>query len=108
MDKLVHRPLKIPGKKIVVTKRMIEGAIMQTKSQTQAAKWIGVAYNTYKKYAKLYDLWEQHKNQEGRGIKKGWGAYNIPLDDIFSGKYRSTYYTKTRFKKRLIEEGYLY
>tara|TARA_Y100000310_G_scaffold17548_1_gene17336 strand:+ start:1112 stop:1618 length:507 start_codon:yes stop_codon:yes gene_type:complete len=108
MDKLVHRPLKIPGKKIIVTKRMIEDAIRQTKSQTQAAKWIGVAYNTYKKYAKLYDLWEQHKNQEGRGIKKGWGAYNIPLDDIFSGKYRSTYYTKTRFKKRLIEEGYLY
>ena len=108
MDKLVHRPLKIPGKKVTVTKRMVEDAIANTKSQTQAAKWVGIAYNTYKKYAKLYGLWDQHKNQEGRGIKKGWGAYNIPLDDIFSGAYRSTYYTKTRFKKRLIEEGYMY
>ena len=46
MDKLVHKPLKIPGKKVIVTKRMVEDAIERTKSQTQAAKWIGVAYKT--------------------------------------------------------------
>ena len=108
MANLVNKPLKIPGRRISVTKRSIEQAIENTNSQSAAARWIGVSYNTYKKYAKFYAIWEDHKNQAGKGIKKGWGSYKIPLEDIFNGKYRSTFYTKTRFKKRLIGEGYLY
>lgn len=106
-DHSINRPLKIPGKRVVVTKRMVEDAIANTKSQTQAAKWIGVSYNTYKSYAKLYGLWDKHKNQAGIGIKKGWGKYRIPLDDILNGKPVSTMYTKSFFKKRLLAEGYL-
>ena len=102
-----NRHLKIPGRKIVITKKMVEDAICNTKSQTQASKWIGVAFNTYKKYAKLYGLWEQHKNQAGVGIKKGWGAYRIPLIDILNGRKVSTVYTKAFLKKRLLIDGYL-
>lgn len=102
-----HRPLKITGRKIVITKRMVEDAISNTNSQTQAAKWIGVAYNTYKRYAKMYGLWEQHKNQSGVGIKKGWGSYNIPLEEILNGRKVSGLYTKRFLKKRLLSEGYL-
>ena len=104
----VHRIIKIPGRRTVLTESMIKHAIENTKSQSEASRWVGVSYNTYKKYAKIYGLWEEHKNQSGLGIKKGWGSYKIPLESIFNGTYRSTYYTKTRFKKRLIEEGYLY
>ena len=104
----INRPLRIPGKRISITKRAIESAIENTKSQSSAAKWIGISYNTYKKWAKFYGLWEQHKNPSGIGIKKGWGAHTIPLEDIFNGKKVSGFYTKTRFKKRLIAEGYLY
>tara|TARA_Y100000310_G_scaffold197556_1_gene197636 strand:- start:677 stop:1189 length:513 start_codon:yes stop_codon:yes gene_type:complete len=106
-DYLVNRPLKLPGRKIIITKRMVEDAIRSTKSQSQAAKWIGVSYNTYKKYAKFYGLWENHINQAGVGIKKGWGAYRISLDEILNGRKVSSLYTKAFFKRRLIEEGYL-
>ena len=108
MKSPVLRPLKIPGKRIVITKRDIEQAIENTRSQSEAARWIGVSYNTHKKYATRYGLWEQHKNPSGKGIKKGWGSYRVSLEDIFNGTNTSTFYTKTRFKKRLIEEGYLY
>jgi len=106
--KIENRPLKIPGKRIIITKKMMESAIENTKSNSAAARWMGVAYNTYKKYAVLYGVWEKHKNPEGVGIKKGWSSYTVKLDDIFSGKYTSPYYTKHRFKYRLIDEGYLY
>ncbi len=103
----VNRPLKIPGKRTVITKKMVEDAIRNSKSNSGAARWIGVAYNTYMKYAKFYGLWEQHKNKAGIGIKKGFGKYRICMDDILEGKKVSTFYTKTRVKSRLIEGGYL-
>ena len=43
-------------------------AIKQSKSMTQASKIVGCSYDTFKKYAKLYDLWEP--NQCGKGIPK--------------------------------------
>ena len=46
----------------------IKWAIQQTKSMTQASKIVGCSYTTFKKYAKLYGLW--NPNQEGRGIPK--------------------------------------
>ena len=46
----------------------IKWAIGQTKSMTQASLLLHCSYNTFKKYAKLYDLWEP--NQSGRGIRK--------------------------------------
>ena len=55
----------------------------------------------------MYDLWDQHKNQAGVGIKKGWGAYRIPLIDILNGRKVSATYTKTFLKKRLLIDRYL-
>ena len=66
--KPANRPLKIPGRRVVVTKRMVQSAIDNTKSQSAAARWIGIAFNTYKQYAKSYGLWEQYKNQAGVGV----------------------------------------
>ena len=42
----VLRPVKIPGKRFVLTKGMIEEAQKNTKSNMSAAKWLGVSYNT--------------------------------------------------------------
>ena len=105
-NKVVNRPLRIPGRKLVITKRMVENAINNTKSNSEASRWIGVAYNTYKKYAKMYGLWEQHKNQAGVGVKKGWATYRIPMEDIFKGKIKPNYSHST-LKKRLVQEGYM-
>ena len=65
VNKPAHKPLKIPGRRTVITKSMVETAISNTKSQSEAARWIGVSYNTYKKWAKFYGLWEQHLKPQG-------------------------------------------
>lgn len=46
----------------------IKWAIKQSRSMTQASKIVGCSYTTFKKYAKLYGLW--NPNQEGKGIPK--------------------------------------
>ena len=106
MNDSVNRPLHIPGKRFVITKRMIENAQSNTKSNRQAAKWLDVSYNTYKKWATYYGVFEQHLNQSGKGVKKGWATYKVKLEDIFDGKENPNYSTST-LKSRLIDEGYV-
>ena len=47
-----EKPIRIPGKQIAVTQKMIEDAQAVTKSNSAAARWLGVHYLTYRKYAK--------------------------------------------------------
>ena len=84
---------------------MILNAQSQTKSGRQASKWLGVSYNCYKKWAKYYGVFEQHLNQEGKGVKKGWAVSTISVEDIISGK-KGKHYSIVQFKRRLIDEGY--
>ena len=100
------RPVRIPGKRMVITKGMIEEAQKHTKSNMEAARWLGVHYVTWKHWAKQYGLFEQHKNQRGRGIKKGWAKYRIDLEDIFNGK-RESPYSNVTLKRRMVDEGYI-
>jgi len=104
-NSVAQKPLKIPGRRLIVTKYMIESAIENTKSNLQASKWLNISFETYKKWALYYGLYEQHSNPGGIGIKKGFGAYKIALEDVFSGKSPS--YKNNIFKKRLLNEGYL-
>lgn len=59
-----------------LTKGRILWAIQQTKSITKASELCGVSYITFRKYARLYkndeglSLFEEHKNQCGKGISK--------------------------------------
>ena len=102
-----EKPIRIPGKHSVITKKMIEDAQSVTKSNSEAARWLGVHYLTYRKYAKMYGVWEQHLNQKGVGIKKGWATYKVPVDDIITGKRQPpARWSHKVFKKRLIEDGY--
>jgi|TARA_B100000073_G_scaffold214893_1_gene178655 hypothetical protein len=103
-----RKPLHIPGRRLVLTKNRILDSQSNTKSAAEAARWLGVSYPTYKKWAKYYDVFEQHKNQKGVGVKKGWASYKIPLEKFFEGEKNlpSNYSLKT-LKKRLIEEGYM-
>ena len=68
------KPTHIPGKRMIITKQMILDAQSETKSNRQAAKWMGISYNTYRKWAKYYGVFEQHLNQEGVGIPKGFAS----------------------------------
>ena len=83
---MIHRPISIPGRRKVITKNMILEAQKHTKSNMAAAKWMNVCYTTYKKWAKYYGVFDQHLNQKGDGIKKGFAVRTTNVEDIVLGK----------------------
>ncbi len=99
-----NRPLRIPGRRFVLTQRMIESSQENTKSAAEAARWLGVSYNTYKKWAIYYNLFENHINQSGKGISRSRINTKYNLDDILKGNHPE--YSTKLLKKRLIDNGY--
>ena len=88
---------------------MIVAAQVNTKSNMAAARYLHVSYQHYKKYAKLYKLFDGHKNQSGKGIPKflkGKGKEPALLD-IIEGRVSAAHFTPAKIKYRLIEAGYL-
>jgi hypothetical protein len=65
------------------SKEEISNVILETKSMTAAAKLLNVKYDTFKKFAKKYNLF--NTNEPGVGIKKSV-KYKTP-DDVFQDKY---------------------
>ena len=70
-------------------------------------KFLGVSYNTFKKYAKMYDLFEQNKNAAGVGVNKGGDRFNTEgqLSSILSGNHPN--YPDHKLLNRLIKVGWL-
>jgi hypothetical protein len=79
----------------------------KARSAAEAAKLLGVSYNTYKKYAREYKIFEDLKNPHGIGIRKG--SQSSPgyhsLDDIIAGKFPN--YPVWKLKRRLLLSGYM-
>ena len=50
----------------------IKEAQQKSRSAMEAARVLGVSYNTYKKYSRKYGIFEDLKNPDGNGIKKGY------------------------------------
>ena len=101
------KPIRIKGRRVVLTEKMIQDSHEVTKSNAAAAKWLGVSYNTYKKWAQYYGLFDGHLNQEGYGIKKGWSSYQVDLEEIITGNRKLPgKYSHSVLKNRLIDEGY--
>ena len=103
---MIEKPLNIPGRRKVLTKNMILNAQENSKSAAEASRWLDVSYNTYKKWAQYYNIFEQHKNQEGIGIRKGWASYKVSLEEIFEGRALPKRYSLATLKNRLVNEGY--
>ena len=98
-----------------LSKEQIIAAMSQTLSNRAAARYLNVSYQHYKKWAKLYEsnthdnLFEQHKNQSGKGIPKflrGHGKEPV-LIDIIEGRVDVSSFSPDKIKHRLITEGYL-
>jgi len=92
-----------------LSKEMIVAAQANTKSNMAAARYLHVSYQHYKRYAKMYKLFETHKNQSGKGIPKflkGQGKEPALLD-IIEGRVSAAHFTPAKIKYRLIEAGYL-
>lgn len=91
-----------PSPKRPLLRSEIEEAQLHTRSNKAAARYMQVGYPRYRKYAKLYNLFDSHCNQDGIGLDKGWAkkASCIPLRDILAGKHPK--YSMARLKNRLI------
>ncbi len=92
-----------------LSKEMIVTAQANTKSNMAASRYLHISYQHYKRYAKLYGLFEGHKNQSGKGIPKflkGKGKEPALLD-IIEGRVSAAHFTPAKIKYRLIEAGYL-
>ena len=90
----------------------IRGAMKNTLSNRSAAKYLGVDYRTYKKYAERYfdgdkNLFEVHKNQRGLGLKhksrKGYKT-RYPIQEVIEGKHPD--HPPSKLKQRLFVEAY--
>ena len=98
-----------------LSKQLIIGAINKTKSNRAAARYLGVSYIHYKKWAKNYepteegypDLFEQHKNQSGKGIPKHLTSAKQSqwsVADILDGTIASTHFNPEELKKKLVDD----
>jgi hypothetical protein len=101
MAKRINNP-NTGGLSKPLLKSQIEEAQRNTQSAAQAARWLEVSYQTYKKYAKIYGIFENHLNPKGVGVSKGFSRkYNsVKLSDIFSNKYGK--YSLVRLKYRML------
>ena len=96
-----------------LSKELIKGAMSQTLSNRAAARYLNCSYQHYKKWAKLYEsnthdnLFEQHKNQSGKGIPKflNGGKKSPAILDIIEGRIDSSHFDAAKIKDKLIAEG---
>ena len=92
-----------------LSKEMIVAAQAKTKSNMAAARYLHVSYQHYKKYAKMYKLFDAHKNQAGKGIPKFLrGPKKMPhMLEIIEGRIAASSFDPNKLKYALIEQGYL-
>ncbi len=85
----------------MIAKSKIAWAINETTSMMRASQLLDISYNTFKKYAKMYDLF-QPAPAPGRYREEG---KPIELSNILRGDNPN--YSTTKLQKRLCREGYL-
>lgn len=105
----------MPAKKFI-TKEEISLGMQHTRSIKALARYLRVSYQHLKKYMKLYTdnetgktLFELHKNQCGKGIRKHLpNKRSVPIvKEIFTKGIGYESFTPERIKYRGIDEGYL-
>ena len=95
---------KNPFKHKPIPKGRMEWAIEQTLSMKGAARLLQVSYPTFKKYAKLYDLF--NPNMGAVGIPKtGTTGYGVKIQDLFDGKHPK--YPHYKLQEVLIKTGHM-
>ena len=92
-----------------LSKAQILAAQAKTQSNMAAARYLHVSYQHYKRYAKMYGIFESHKNQSGKGIPKFIkGTSKFPaIIDIIEGRVAASSFDPNKIKYVLIEQGHL-
>jgi len=96
-------PIKNKYRSKPVPKGVVQDAIEKTLSMRQASKYLGVSFNTFKKYAKLYDLWSP---VSGKGIPHDTVPHHgLKIKDLLDGHHPN--YPHWKLQEKLIKHGYL-
>ncbi len=82
-------------------RRIVVLAVRNHSSMAAAAASIPMNYQTFRKHAKKFNVWQT--NQPGKGIQKSTSENAIPLNEILNGQHRS--YTRGSLKRRLLRSG---
>jgi hypothetical protein len=92
-----------------LSKSQIVAAQAKTLSNLSASRYLHVSYQHYKRWAKLYDLFESHKNQAGVGVPKFLkGPKKMPhMVEIIEGRISASHFNPNKLKYALIEQGYI-
>ena len=101
-------------KQKIITKEQLLNAMKMTKSNMSCARYLGISYMHYSRYAKSYideesgkTLFDLHKNQAGKGIRKHLGGKDPDLKSLMDGELYVKSYNLNRYIDRLIQEGYI-
>ena len=95
---------------------VIRNAMKHTQSNFQAARYLNMSIETYRKYAKLYvdqesgkTLYDLHKNNSGKGINKVSWKDPISVEKLNEIISKESYiaFNLQKLKNRLIYEGIL-
>jgi hypothetical protein len=91
----------------LILESQIRAAQAKSKSAAEAARTLNIAYNTYKKYARMYGIMENLKNPSCIGIKKKFTIRNrkYNIDDLINGK--NLRYPLHKYKNKLFDSGYV-
>lgn len=111
--KSFKKPKSNRGQDLDIERQAIERAMRETMSNKAAARFLGVSYNTYKKYAKIYrneegkTLFEVHMNQAAKGIPRfGKRRHDkASIIDIMEGRVPKTFVSIKILKRQIIEHG---
>jgi len=103
------------GQTLDIERQTIERAMKETMSNKAAARFLGVAFKTYKKYAKMYKtedgvtLFDAHKNQSAKGIPKfGKRRHDkASIIDIMEERVPKTFVSVKVLKTQIIQQGIL-
>jgi hypothetical protein len=115
-EMFVNRPDHWFNKGLQLTEEQILEAMANSRSNMEAARWMGITTVTYKKYANKYidpitgkTLFELHKNIQGKGIPRNWvsGVWKKNLDDMLTDKQEATPKRIARLKELLMTDGRL-
>ena len=108
------RPESWWNKGLQLTESQLREAMANTRSNKEAARWLGITDITYKKYSKnTFDeatgksLFELHKNQSGKGMPKNWagGKWKKNLDEMLVENQPINSKKILRLKELLMQDG---
>ena len=104
------------NKGLQLTEEQLREAMANSRSNKEAARWLGITDITYKKYAKSYidqetgkTLFELHKNIPGRGVPKNLAGskWKVDLDEMLKESQPINSKRIAKLKEALMKDGRL-